>query len=64
MCSKDYASQGQLGYPVQFARLPDDGVPKAGVTKVGDVEPTNAPVPVCPVREFPTAFALVIYHIL
>ena len=31
---------------VQFAKLPDEGVPRAGVTSVGLVAKTNAPVPV------------------
>jgi hypothetical protein len=31
---------------VQFARLPEDGVPNAGVTKVGLVANTKAPEPV------------------
>jgi hypothetical protein len=33
-------------YPVAFVNVPLDGVPKAGVTNVGDVANTNAPVPV------------------
>jgi hypothetical protein len=47
-----------LGYPVQLAKLPDEGVPSAGVTSVGDCqmpltivgadEPTKLPVPVEP----------------
>ena len=35
-----------IGYPVQLARLPEDGVPKTGVTRVGDVANTLTPVPV------------------
>ena len=35
-----------IGYPVQLARLPEDGVPKAGVTRVGEVANTKDPVPV------------------
>jgi hypothetical protein len=31
---------------VQLAKLPEVGVPKAGVTKVGDVAKTLSPVPV------------------
>lgn len=31
---------------VQFVSVPDDGVPSAGVTSVGDVAKTSAPVPV------------------
>ena len=34
---------------VQFAKLPDDGVPKAGVTKVGLFANTTPPVPVAAV---------------
>jgi len=34
------------GYPVQFARFPDAGVPSAGVTSVGDVANTRPPEPV------------------
>jgi hypothetical protein len=34
------------GYAVQLLRLPLEGVPKAGVTKVGEVANTNAPLPV------------------
>ena len=34
------------GRPVAFVRTPDAGVPKAGVTKVGDVANTTAPDPV------------------
>jgi len=34
------------GKPVQFVRTPEAGVPKAGVTKVGEVANTNAPLPV------------------
>ncbi len=34
------------GYPVQFAKLPDEGVPRIGVTKVGLVAKTKAPEPV------------------
>jgi hypothetical protein len=36
----------EIGRPVQLVRVPEDGVPKAGVTRVGDVANTNAPVPV------------------
>jgi hypothetical protein len=40
-----------IGRPVQFVNVPDDGVPRAGVTNVadvsvGDVPKTKAPVPV------------------
>ena len=34
---------------VQLAKLPDAGVPRAGVTKVGLVANTKAPLPVSPV---------------
>ena len=34
------------GSPVAFVRVPDDGVPSAGVTSVGDVAKTRAPEPV------------------
>lgn len=36
----------EIGSPVQFVRTPDAGVPRAGVTSVGDVANTNAPDPV------------------
>lgn len=35
-----------IGKPVQFVSVPEDGVPKAGVTKVGDVAKTRFPEPV------------------
>lgn len=35
-----------IGSPVQFVKVPDVGVPNNGVTKVGDVANTKAPVPV------------------
>jgi hypothetical protein len=34
------------GRPVAFVNTPDDGVPSAGVTRVGLVANTRAPVPV------------------
>lgn len=34
------------GNPVQLVSVPDDGVPKIGVTSVGEVANTHAPVPV------------------
>ena len=37
------------GNPVQFVRTPDVGVPSRGVTRVGLVAKTSAPVPVSPV---------------
>jgi hypothetical protein len=36
----------EIGRPVQLVRVPEDGVPKAGVTRVGEVANTNAPLPV------------------
>ena len=36
----------ETGRPVQFVRMPDAGVPRAGVTSVGLVAKTRAPVPV------------------
>lgn len=35
-----------IGSPVQFVSVPDVGVPSSGVTNVGLVANTNAPVPV------------------
>ena len=35
-----------IGNPVQFVRVPDVGVPRMGVARVGDVAKTNEPVPV------------------
>lgn len=35
-----------IGSPVQLVRMPLDGVPMAGVTRVGDVARTTLPVPV------------------
>ena len=40
------ATSPAIGKPVQFVSVPLDGVPSAGVTNVGDVANTNAPVPV------------------
>ena len=37
------------GMPVQLVSTPDAGVPSAGVTSVGDVANTSAPLPVSPV---------------
>jgi hypothetical protein len=34
------------GNPVAFVKVPLDGVPKAGVTRVGEVAKTKEPVPV------------------
>lgn len=39
----------EIGKPVQLVSVPLDGVPKAGVTRVGEVAKTTAPVPVSPV---------------
>jgi len=36
----------EIGKPVQLVRVPEDGVPNAGVTRVGEVANTNAPLPV------------------
>ncbi len=36
----------EIGRPVPLVRVTDDGVPRAGVTSVGDVESTIEPVPV------------------
>jgi hypothetical protein len=38
-----------MGNPVALVRMPLVGVPSKGVTSVGDVAKTNAPVPVSPV---------------
>ena len=43
-------------YPVQLVRVPDVGVPRVGVTNVGDVLHTITPVPVVPVTA-PAPFA-------
>lgn len=48
------------GYPVQFCKLPDEGVPSAGVVKLGDILPANAPVPDCPDNDTPTALIVAI----
>lgn len=36
----------EIGSPVQFVNVPDEGVPNAGVTRVGLLANTNAPEPV------------------
>lgn len=41
------------GSPVRLVATPDDGVPKTGVTSVGDVERTTLPVPVDDVTPVP-----------
>ena len=43
----------EIGNPVQLDRVPLDGVPKAGVTRVGDVANTTEPEPVTAVIEVP-----------
>jgi hypothetical protein len=43
------------GNPVAFVKVPDDGVPRAGVTRVGLVDKTTAPVPVELVTPVPPA---------
>lgn len=48
------------GNPVPLVNTIAVGVPKAGVTKVGDVEPTKLPVPVCPERLVLTALFVAI----
>lgn len=40
----------EIGRPVQLVRVPDDGVPRAGVVRVGEVAKTAAPVPVSSVN--------------
>jgi len=40
----------EIGNPVQLVNVPDVGVPKSGVTRVGDVACTLAPVPVSSVN--------------
>jgi len=40
----------EIGNPVQFVNVPDDGVPRAGVTKVGEVANTADPDPVSSVK--------------
>ena len=40
-----------IGNPVQLVRIPAVGVPKSGVTKVGDVARTTLPVPVVVAEE-------------
>jgi hypothetical protein len=42
----------ESGNPVQLVSVPDEGVPKAGVTNVGDVANTSDPVPVSSVTAF------------
>src|SRR4249920_1107286 len=40
----------ETGSPVQFVKTPEDGVPRAGVTRTGDVARTTLPVPVLAVQ--------------
>jgi hypothetical protein len=42
-----------VGYPVQLAKLPEVGVPRRGVTRVGDALRTTDPVPVEAVTPVP-----------
>jgi hypothetical protein len=50
------------GNPVALVNIPELGVPKAGVVKVGDTEPAKAPVPDCPVRDVFTALLVAIIY--
>jgi hypothetical protein len=43
------------GNPVAFVKVPDVGVPKIGVTSVGDVDKTTLPEPVEVVTPVPPA---------
>lgn len=43
----------EIGRPVQLVNVPDDGVPRTGVTKVGDVDKTTLPDPVEDVTPVP-----------
>ena len=40
--------------PVIFVPTPEDGVPRAGVTRIGEVSNTNFPLPVAPVDVTPS----------
>jgi hypothetical protein len=40
----------EIGRPVAFVKTPDAGVPRAGVTKVGEVANTAEPLPVSSVK--------------
>ena len=53
-----------VGRPVQFARLPDDGVPRIGVISVGDVANTAFPVQVSSVIAFLSSADVVISVLL
>jgi hypothetical protein len=48
----------ETGRPVQFVSVPEDGVPRIGVTSVGEVERTTSPVPVTVVIEVPLILKL------
>ncbi len=48
-----------IGKPVVFVRMPDAGVPRAGVTRVGEFEKTATPVPVSSERT-PASWAEVV----
>jgi len=50
------------GNPVHELNTPLVGVPKAGVTNVGDVAPTKVPEPVEPLSPFPTEFIVVMFN--
>ena len=44
-----------IGNPVQLVSVPDEGVPRAGVTSVGDVAKTTEPEPVVPLLKLDAA---------
>jgi hypothetical protein len=48
----------ETGRPVQFVSVPEEGVPRIGVTSVGEVERTTSPVPVTVVIEVPLILKL------
>lgn len=50
----------ETGSPVQLVNVPALGIPMFGVTKVGEPEPTNEPVPVCPDKDVFTALLVAI----
>lgn len=54
----------ETGSPVQFVSVPDVGVPRIGVTSVGDVASTTLPVPVvaATVRAVPPALTATIFE--
>src|SRR5689334_20685153 len=47
-------------YPVQFDRVPLEGVPRIGVVNVGEVVPAKEPVPDWPLSDVFTAFDVTI----